>query len=44
MNLKHVLKITEAPNGNLMIHLDEKTIIEASRRNSAEFKNERAIS
>jgi len=43
INLKHVTKVEEAPSGNLLLHLDEKNVVEASRRSSAEFKTARAI-
>ncbi|MFM8788357.1 MAG: LytTR family DNA-binding domain-containing protein, partial [Chthoniobacterales bacterium] len=43
VNPEHVVKIGEASDGNLLLHLDEKLVVEASRRNSAEFRQHRAI-
>lgn len=43
VNPEHVVKIGEAGEGNLLLHLDEKLTVEASRRNSADFRQRRAI-
>ena len=43
VNPEHILKIGEAGEGNLLLHLDEKLTVEASRRNSADFRQRRAI-
>jgi two-component system LytT family response regulator len=43
VNMEHVVKISDADNGNLLLHLDEKLAVEASRRNSAEFRQQRSI-
>lgn len=43
VNMEHVTKIGEADDGNLLLYLDEKLVVEASRRNSAEFRQSRAI-
>ena len=43
VNPEHVVRVGEAEDGNLLLHLDEKLVVEASRRNSAEFRQSRTI-
>ncbi|MBJ7258036.1 MAG: LytTR family transcriptional regulator DNA-binding domain-containing protein, partial [Chthoniobacterales bacterium] len=43
VNPEHIVKIGEDVGGNLLLHLDEKLVVEASRRNSAEFRERRAL-
>jgi len=43
INPEHVVKIGETEDGNLLLHLDEKLAVEASRRNSAEFRQKRTV-
>lgn len=43
INPEHVVKIGETEDGNLLLHLDEKLAVEASRRNSAEFRQARTV-
>lgn len=43
VNPGHIVKIAEGEDGNLLLHLDEKVVVEVSRRNSAEFRQRRGI-
>lgn len=43
VNPKYIVKIGEADEGNLLLYLDEKLVVKASRRNSAEFRQHREI-
>jgi len=43
VNMEHVAKIADSDEGNLLLHLDDKLVVEASRRSSAEFRQSRAI-
>jgi two-component system LytT family response regulator len=43
VNPEHIIKIGEATEGNLLLHLDDKLVVEASRRNSTEFRQRRVI-
>jgi len=43
LNLKHVSKVEDSFNGNLVLHLDGGMKVEVSRRQSVEFRKLRAI-
>jgi two-component system LytT family response regulator len=43
VNPEHIIRIGETSEGNLLLHLDDKVMVEASRRNSVEFRQRRVI-
>lgn len=43
VNMGHISKITDAEDGSILLHLDEKLVVEASRRSSAEFRQQRSM-
>jgi len=43
VNMEHVAKIADSDDGHLLLHLDDKLVVEASRRSSAEFRQSRTI-